>query len=114
MARGDIILVALPFSDRREESGNRPAIAIQADDTYSPMLMVIPLTSSLASLRFPFTVKINPSSQNGLTVTSVAMIFQLRAIDPKRIICKIGELESVYLLQVDTEIWRMLKPPQFD
>ncbi len=26
MARGDILLVALPDSDKREEKGNRPAI----------------------------------------------------------------------------------------
>lgn len=46
MARGDIILVALPFSDKHEETGNRPAIAIQAEVVASPMLMIIPLTSS--------------------------------------------------------------------
>jgi mRNA interferase MazF len=34
----------------------------------------------------------------------------MRAIDRKRIIRKIGDLESEYLAQVDAEIWRMLKP----
>jgi mRNA-degrading endonuclease toxin of MazEF toxin-antitoxin module len=42
MARGDILLVALPESDKREEKGTRPAIAVQADDEQSPMLMIIP------------------------------------------------------------------------
>lgn len=32
MARGDVLLVSLPDSDRREEKGNRPAIAVQTDD----------------------------------------------------------------------------------
>jgi uncharacterized protein len=32
MARGDILLVTLPESDKREEKGTRPAIAVQADD----------------------------------------------------------------------------------
>ncbi|MDJ0599587.1 MAG: type II toxin-antitoxin system PemK/MazF family toxin [Crocosphaera sp.] len=112
MARGDIILVRLPSSDQREETGNRPAIAVQTDGSSSPMLIVVPLTSSLAALRFPFTVKIEPSLINGLTLPSVAMVFQLRAIDPKRIIRQIGKLESDYLEQVDIEIWRMLKPPE--
>jgi mRNA-degrading endonuclease toxin of MazEF toxin-antitoxin module len=31
MARGDILLVGLPESDKREEKGNRPAIAVQTD-----------------------------------------------------------------------------------
>jgi mRNA interferase MazF len=110
MARGDVLLVSLPDSDKREEKGDRPAIAVQTDVATSPMLMVVPITSALGALRFPFTVKVEPSEQNGLTLTSVAMVFQMRAIDRKRIIRKIGELERQYLKQVDAEIWRMLKP----
>jgi mRNA interferase MazF len=110
MARGDVLLVGLPETDRREEKGNRPAIAIQTDVANSPMLMIVPITSSLGALRFSFTVKIDPSNLNGLTLPSVAMIFQMRAIDRKRIIRKIGDLESEYLAKVDAEIWRILKP----
>ncbi len=73
--------------------------------------MIVPVTSTLAALRFPFTVRIEPSSANGLTLPTVAMVFQLRAIDRKRIIGKIGELEPEDLAQIDAEIWRMLKPP---
>ncbi len=112
MARGDVLLVRLPDSDQREEKGNRPAIAVQTDIATSPMLMIIPVTSSLGALRFPFAVRIEPSEQNGLTLPSVAMVFQMRAIDRKRVIQKIGELEPQYLGQVDAEIWRMLKPPE--
>jgi mRNA interferase MazF len=112
MARGDVLLVSLPNSDKREEKGNRPAIAVQTDIATSPMLMIIPVTSSLAALRFPFAVRIEPSEDNGLTLPSVAMVFQMRAIDRKRIIRKIGELEPQYLAQIDAEIWRMLKPPE--
>ncbi|PHJ61838.1 hypothetical protein VF14_19485 [Nostoc linckia z18] len=112
MARGDILLVGLPESDKREQKGNRPAIAVQTDVATSPMLMIVPVTSSLSALRFPFTIRIEASEQNGLTLPSVAMVFQLRAIDRKRIIQKIGELELQYLTQVDTEIWQMLKPKE--
>ena len=73
MARGDVLLVGLPESDKREEKGNRPAIAVQTDIATSPMLMVIPVTSSLSVLRFPFTVRIEPSELNGLTLPSVAI-----------------------------------------
>lgn len=110
--RGDVLLVGLPESDKREEKGNRPAIAVQTDVANSPMLMIVPVTSSLGALRFAFTVRIEPSEQNGLTLPSVAMVFQLRAIDRKRIIQKIGELELQYLALVDAEIWQMLKPKE--
>jgi hypothetical protein len=36
----------------------------------------------------------------------------MRAIDRKRIIQKIGELELQYLTQVDAEIWQILKPKE--
>jgi mRNA interferase MazF len=112
MARGDVVLVALPESDQREEKGTRPVIAVQTDVESSPMLMVVPVTSSLKASQFPFVVRIEPSQLNGLTMLSIAMVFQLRAINRKRIVRKIGELEPVYLAQIDTEIWRMLKPQE--
>lgn len=112
MARGDILLVELPESDKREEKGNRPAIAVQTNVAISPMLMIVPVTSSLNALRFPFTVKLEPSQTNGLNLLSVAMVFQMRAIDRKRILKKIGSLEPEYLAKVDAEIWRMLKPSE--
>lgn len=59
------MLVSLPDSDKREEKGNRPAIAVQTDVAVSPMLMIVPVTSSLGALRFPFTVRIEPSALNG-------------------------------------------------
>jgi mRNA interferase MazF len=86
MARGDILLVTLPESDKREEKGTRPAIAVQADDDRSPMLMVIPLTSSAGASRFAFTVEVQP------------------------IVKKIGRLEPEFLAQIDEKIWQLLKP----
>jgi mRNA interferase MazF len=110
MARGDILLVALPDSDKREEKGNRPAIAVQTDGPNSPMLMIVPITSALAARRFAFTVELEPSPMNGLTLPSIAMVFQMRAIDRKRVIKTIGTLEPKYLSQLDVEIRKMLLP----
>jgi mRNA interferase MazF len=110
LSRGDILLVALPDSDKREEQGTRPAIAVQADDEQSPLLMVIPVTSSLKALRFNYTVEIPPSELNGLTLPSVAMVFQLRSIDRRRIVRKIGQLEPELLASIDEKIWQLLKP----
>lgn len=90
MARGDVVLVSLPLSDRREQSGRRPAIAVQTDQAGEPMLMVAPVTSNLTALRFSFTLRLEPSPDNGLTTPSVVMVFQMRAIDKARIIRRIG------------------------
>jgi mRNA interferase MazF len=110
MARGDILLVSLPISDGREQSGTRPAVAVQTDIAGAPMLMITPVTSNLNASRFAFSVQIEPSGENGLMQTSVVMIFQMRAIDKNRIVKKIGKLSDKDLEKVDTEIWRMFKP----
>jgi mRNA interferase MazF len=109
MARGDVLLVSLPPSDRREQSGRRPAVAVQTNLAGQPMLMVAPVTSNLAALRFAFSVRIEPSSDNGLTTPSVVMVFQMRAIDKGRIVRKLGRLSETDLTRVDAEIWRMLR-----
>ncbi len=110
MARGDVLLINLPMSDGREQSGRRPAVAIQTDVSGEPMLMIAPITSNLNALRFKFSVQIEPSDENGLNQISIIMIFQMRSIDKTRIVKKIGKLSDDDLAKVDAEIWQMLKP----
>jgi mRNA interferase MazF len=110
MAGGDILLVSLPVSDGHEQSGLRPAVAVQTDVAGEPMLMVAPITSNVKALRFTFSVKIEPSAENGLMQTSIVLVFQMRAIDKARIVRKIGKLSAEDLERVDGEIWKMLKP----
>ncbi|SLM32747.1 Putative transcriptional modulator of MazE/toxin, MazF (sequence-specific endoribonuclease which cleaves mRNA to inhibit protein synthesis) [Desulfamplus magnetovallimortis] len=109
MARGDVLLIKLPVTDGKEQSGRRPAVAVQADMNGEPMLMVVPVTSNLYALRFAFSVRIEPSAENGLTMPSVVMVFQMRAIDKERIIKKIGAISKSDMILIDKEIWNMLK-----
>ena len=101
MARGDVFLVSLPPSDRREQSGRRPAVAVQTDQAGEPMLMVAPVTSNLGALRFAFSVRVEASPDNGLTMPSVVMVFQMRAIDKARIVRKIGRLSQADVARID-------------
>lgn len=83
---------------------------MQTDVAGEPMLMVAPITSNPNASRFAFSIRVEPSEENGLTQTSVIMIFQMRAIDKNRVIRKIGKLSDEDMQKVDAEIWRMLKP----
>lgn len=114
MARGDVLLVSLPASDQREQIGTRPAIAVQTENTGEPMLMIAPVTSNHETLRFAFSVPVEPTRLNGLTLPSVVMVFQMRAIDKRRIVRQLGTLSAEDMKRVDVEIWRMLKPPPTD
>jgi mRNA interferase MazF len=70
--------------------------------------MIIPLTGQLSALRFPYTIRVEPSSVNGLTRASVLLVFQLRAIDRRRIRGTIGRLEQDYLNQLNTQMRSLL------
>ena len=104
------MLITLLISDGREQSGKRPAIAVQTDIDGEPMLMIAPITSNLSAERYAFSVRVEPATENGLTQTSIVMIFQMRAIDKRRIVKKIGVLSDEDIKKIDSEIWQMLKP----
>ena len=86
-------------------------VAVQTDIAGEPMLMIAPITSNLDVLRFAFSVRVDPSPDNGLRYPSVVMVFQMRAIDKSRIIRKLGQLSQADMERIDAEIWSMLKPP---
>lgn len=113
MQRGDIVLVELPLpsgSLGHEQVGLRPALVVQDDDSSQTLsvIMIVPFTSNLKAQRFLHTLLIQPSRQNGLTVSSVLLIFQLRAIDKQRIRKKIGQLEADLLEKVGDEMRKLL------
>ena len=112
MARGDIAYVDFPESEeeRHEQTGRRPGILVIASTALrgNDMRMVVPLTSRLATLRFPFTFEIQPSAQNGLSIPSIALVYQLRAIDKDFIYPVIGHLEDHYMEKLDAIMRQLL------
>ena len=107
MNKGDIWLVEIPQTNGYEQSGKRPVIIIT--DTKSNIAIVIPFTSNIQALRFPYTIEVEPSEENGLNVKSVALIFQIRAIDKKRLKSKIGKLENNIINKIDKMLRDLLQ-----
>lgn len=93
---GDIYLVQLTEVERHEQVGQRPAIVMQKAEyeLTLPTVLVIPFTSKSSALDFPGTLEIVPDHFNNLRIKSVALVFQLRAIDKRRLVHKIGRLRS--------------------
>jgi mRNA interferase MazF len=95
----DVLFIDFPFSDKRgtETRGERPAVVVQAQDTEEyPTLIVVPLTEGEFPIQFKNCFHVFPTTTNGLRQKSCAMPFQLRSIDKKRILKKVGILESHY------------------
>lgn len=96
MEIGEVYLVELPFVEGKEQIGFRPAIILQNKEYTKilPTILIIPLTSQLKAQRFPATFLIKANQENGLEKDSVALVFQLRAIDQRRIGNKLGKLND--------------------
>ncbi len=92
MKKGDIWLVEIPPTQGHEQSGYRPFIALT--DTIVNICVAIPITSTKTASRLPFTFTIKPSLINGLDKESVALAFNIRAIDKKRFRKPLGVIED--------------------
>ena len=83
MKKGEVWRVRLPSVPGHTQAGIRPAVLLQDDQATAglPTVLIIPFPATQAALRFPGTLAVQPDGQNGLTVHSVALVFQLTAID---------------------------------
>jgi mRNA interferase MazF len=109
MQRGEVWKVDIPFTPGHAQAGLRPAVIIQ-DDPFIltlPTVLIIPFTSSQSTTRFPGTVLVHPDGQNGLTVPSVALVFQTRVLDQRQCLQRLGVLDGTTLDQLFAELDRL-------
>ena len=106
MTVGDIHWVQLPAATGHEQGSRRPAVILQNDEYAGrlPVVLVVPLTTTRAAMRFAGTTLIRPTAENGLPQASVALVFQLRAIDRRRVQERIGSVGTAVLQEMLTEL----------
>lgn len=103
MKVGDLYWVELPVRGGHAQAGRRPAIIVQQTSSL-PTVLVVPITSQQDALRFPGTVLIESTKENGLRHDSVALVFQLTAIDKQRVTDRLGVASE----EVMEKIWEAL------
>jgi mRNA-degrading endonuclease toxin of MazEF toxin-antitoxin module len=97
----DIVWADLPDRGGREQRGRRPVVIWQDTAHFRlPTALIIPLTSQLNTLNFAGTALIRPTPANGLTIDSVALVFQLGACDVRRLGGQLGHLDDPDLAQL--------------
>jgi mRNA-degrading endonuclease toxin of MazEF toxin-antitoxin module len=99
MKKGEIWRVHLPSVPGHTQAGIRPAVVVQEDRATAllPTVLIVPFTGATAAMRFPGTVLVQPDAQNGLKTPSVALGFQLTAIDKRDCLQPLGVLDSATL-----------------
>ncbi|HEX7174744.1 MAG TPA: type II toxin-antitoxin system PemK/MazF family toxin [Pyrinomonadaceae bacterium] len=100
MTVGELRWVAMPARGGHAQTGRRPAIIVQQASAL-PTVLLIPLTSQQDALRFAATVLVEPDEHNGLRQPSVALVFQLTAVDQKFVGARLGRVSGAAL----KEIW---------
>ncbi|MEI6731057.1 MAG: type II toxin-antitoxin system PemK/MazF family toxin [archaeon] len=103
--RGDILLVNFEPVRGSEQGKVRPAVVVQNDvfNRFSPLLIVIPLTSKIYTKGYPTNVFVK-SEESGLNNDSTILSNQIRTIDKSRVVKKISFLNSELMKKVDMAI----------
>ncbi len=91
-----------------EQGYERPAILVRSIHNVG---IILPLTTRTDDLnRFSYTLRINRGANNKLTADSVALLFQIRAIDARRIGRNMGNLDRMQIEIIKTQLKDLLNP----
>lgn len=103
--RGDILLVNFEPVKGSEQGRIRPAIVIQNDilNKFSPLTIVAPVTSKVYDKEYPTNVFANKEDSE-LNNDSTILLNQIRTIDKRRILKKLGSLDIFLMNKVDLAI----------
>ena len=104
--RGEIYLTALDPALGHEIQKTRPALVIQNDisNRLTQMTIVAPITSTVRFPLNPVHVLIAADQTTGLSVTSVAVFNQVRAVDRIRLVKHLGVVDKGTMERVDEAI----------
>ena len=99
--RGSIFYFDLQTGVGSEQNGIRPVMIVQNDkgNTYSPTVIVVPITSKPKKHYLPTHVYIG--RQFGLPEDSMLLAEHIRTVDRKRLLGFVGIANSEFMLKVD-------------
>jgi mRNA interferase MazF len=100
--RGEVWLVSFDPTIGAEIKKTRPALVLQNDiaNRYSPVTIVAAITSQFEERIYPTEVLIK-ASEAGLTADSVALLNQIRSIDRRRLVRRLGAVRPATMTNVE-------------
>jgi mRNA interferase MazF len=103
--RGEVYLVNFDPTIGAEIQKTRPALILQNDiaNRHSPITIVAAITSQFNEPLYPTEVLIQPP-EGGLTMPSVVLLNQMRSIDKRRLVRRLGILMPATMDRVDRAI----------
>jgi len=100
--RGEVYLVNFDPTQGAEIKKTRPALILQNDiaNRHSPITIVAALTSQFEEPLYPTEVLLQ-APEGGLGADSVVLLNQIRSIDRRRLIRRLGALKPETIRQVE-------------
>jgi len=104
MKQGDIWFATLDPVIGSEQADYRPVIVVSGNlmNTYGSVVYCCPLTSKIKN--YAGNPILEPSTENGLKVTTEVMIHQMRSISIKRLKTKVGKVDAGVVNQIKQTI----------
>lgn len=104
--RGDTFFAKLDPIEGSEQGGTRPVLVVSRDaiNRFSPVVVVVPLTDAANKTRiYPSHVRLKAGTA-GLTLDSIAVCEQIRAINKTRLIKALGKLSRADIAAIEAAI----------
>ncbi len=100
--RGDIFIVDLSPVVGSEQGGERPSLVVQNNtgNKFSPTIIVAAISGKLKKPKLPTHIAV-PKGKYGLLKDSVVMLEQIRTVDRKRLIHRVGHADADFMKRVD-------------
>ena len=100
--RGDVWLANLDPVISSEQGKTRPVVIVQNDvaNEYSPVVTIAAITSAVGHQKYPTEAHVG-AQEGGLKRDSVILLNQIRTIDKRRLVKRMGQLSRATMKQVD-------------
>ena len=104
--RGDVWLVNLDPTIGAEIRKTRPVVVVSSDAIgVLPIRLVAPLTEWKSRFETNiWHIRVDPDNENGLTKTSAVDALQLRGVDTRRFVRKMGRVSPMIMEAIVTAI----------
>ncbi|MFN2455093.1 MAG: type II toxin-antitoxin system PemK/MazF family toxin [Pyrinomonadaceae bacterium] len=101
--RGEIWLADLDPTRGSEQAGTRPVLIFQNSiiNKYTTTVLAVPLTTNLRRALLPSCVQIS-KGEGGLASDSVALCHQLRVLDKRRLMRKLGTINPATISSIES------------
>jgi len=113
MTRGDVYRANLNPARGSEQSGTRPVVIVSRDaiNQSSPVVIVVPVTDRANKSRlYPSHVEI-AKGEGGLTMDSVALCEQVRAMSVSLLATPLGHLQASTMTKINAALKNALDLP---